>query len=213
MYSNWNRFELHYDIADIKEVDVFNNALMHIKENIPSFENDINQIQFEVGRLNQKINENRAHIRSKVEVALARFSLVSDSEGPFILHKLQWYWFEKLLYGYRNNGIWYNELISHLETFDNEIKEEEGFLKIGARAVARSPIDKKEFVSSVMELVKDYEIWISILGLVRAREEIGDKINTLTRQIYDLVNEINNDKYRITLTCCPSVFSKPSALP
>ena len=134
---------------------------------------------------------------------MAHFDLIQNSEGPLILHKLQWYWFEKILYSYRNKNIWYNESISNLEPFDNELKED-GFLKIGALSVARLPIERPKFVSAVMELVLVYEIWMSILDLIRSKEEIGDRINNITRQLHELVNDINNDRYHVILECCPS---------
>jgi hypothetical protein len=204
IYSNWNSFELHYDISAIKSEDVFNNALMHIRESVPSFENDVNQIQIAAEKLNRTINNNKRQIRKKVENELATFNLVHNADGPLILHKLQWYWFEKILYGYRNKRLWYNDSISNLEPFDNELKEEEGFLKIGAFSVAKLPIERTKFVSVVIELVGDYEIWMSILDLIRSKEEIGDRRNDITRQLHELVNEINNDRYHVTLECCPS---------
>lgn len=91
-----------------------------------------------------------------------------------------------------------------MEPFDNELKEEEGFLKIGAFSVAKLPIERTKFVSVVIELIGDYEIWMSILDLIRSKEEIGDRRNDITRQLHELVNEINNDRYHVTLECCPS---------
>jgi hypothetical protein len=120
------------------------------------------------------------------------------------LNNLEWYWFDKILYGVRNQHEFYDKITSNLEPFDRELSEEEGLLKIGAITVARLPVDRNKFVSAVMDLVRDYEIWMSILSLVRAREEIGDKIQNFTRQLDNLVNEINNDRYHITLECCPS---------
>jgi hypothetical protein len=55
-----------------------------------------------------------------------------------------------------------------------------------------------------MNLAKDYEIWDSILDLVRNREETGDRINEVSRRIGKLVNDINNGRYYTKLDCCPS---------
>jgi hypothetical protein len=57
---------------------------------------------------------------------------------------------------------------------------EGNYLRLGTIGVASLPIDKDkdQFVSSVMALVKDDEIWFALLDLVRAREEIGDRIKS-----------------------------------
>lgn len=64
---------------------------MHIRESVPSFENDVNQIQIAAEKLNRTINNNKRQIRKKVENELATFNLVHNADGPLILHKLQWY--------------------------------------------------------------------------------------------------------------------------
>jgi hypothetical protein len=53
-YSNWTNFTLQYDMSQIRSADIFDSALSHIKQTIPAFESETNQIEKAVQGLNQK---------------------------------------------------------------------------------------------------------------------------------------------------------------
>jgi hypothetical protein len=186
-------------------VDVFDNALAHIEERIPSFKSRITEIQTKTQELNHIVETTMDTIKSKVANALGEFNITFEDGSPVILHKLQSYWFD-ILYRYKNENKWYTEIIAELRPFNNELKDEGNYLRWGAYGVANLPTDKDkdQFVSSVMDLIKDDQTWLALFHLVRAREEIGDKIKSLTRSLSELVNEVNNEKYRVMLNCCPS---------
>ncbi|HJT49456.1 MAG TPA: hypothetical protein VJ729_14820 [Nitrososphaeraceae archaeon] len=202
VYNNWQSFELNYNLSLIEQVEVYGNALNHIEERIPSFKNEIVNIQKNVLELNQMVAETRDLIKSKTSNALNKFNILYENGSPMILHKLQSYWFD-ILYDYRNKNKWYNDILLELKPFYDELKEEGNYVRLGAVGVANLPLDKEKFVTSVMNLAKDYEVWIRILDLVRRREEIGDRIKRLNKDLHEIVNEINNEKYQVVLDCCP----------
>jgi hypothetical protein len=154
VYTDWNSFELHYNISSIEQAEVYDNALKHIEERIPSFKEEITDIQNNTDALNQMVADTKGTVKSKVANALDKFNITYGNDSPIILHKLQSYWFD-ILYGYKNKKKWYKDILSELKPFYDELKEEGNTIRLGALYVANHPINKEQFVSHVMELVKE----------------------------------------------------------
>jgi hypothetical protein len=189
--ANWHSLKLYYDISLIEQVAVFDNALAHIEERIPSFKSRITEIQTKTQELNHIVETTMDTIKSKVANALGEFNITFEDDSPISLHKLQSYWFD-ILYRYKNENKWYTEIIAELRPFNNELKDEGNYLRWGPYGVANLPTDKDkdQFVSSVMDLIKDDQIWLALFHLVRDREEIGDKIKSLTRFLQKMSSHI-----------------------
>jgi hypothetical protein len=207
-YYHWHSFKLGYNISNIESADVYETALNHIEIEIPSFTSNISQINSKIIELNKLIESTKTKIEDKARNDLKDFQLAEN--GEFVLAKLEEYWFGTILREYKVNGKWYRDIVNDIASIDdNKLIEKEGYLKYGANSLAAVPIDRKDFVQKFMDLVKNYEIWDYILDLVREREEIGDMINRLVREIDNkLVNEINNERYDTLLNCCPSMKTK-----
>lgn len=203
-YSSWNSFELSYDISDITSISEYDNARAHLEQEIPTFVNDMEIIKQLSTNLNQQIIKTKEKVEGKVKKAFIDLNIVETHDRPHIMNTLEDYWFNQILFDYKYNKKYYSEIINQLESIENKLKERDGILCVGGLGVAELPLDKKKFIQILMNLTKDYEIWDSILDVVRNREEIGDRINEVSRRIGKLVNDINNGRYYTKLDCCPS---------
>jgi hypothetical protein len=213
IYSRWYSIKISYGISNIQSVSVYDNAQRHLEWEIPTFVNDIAMIQESVTNLNESVDRTKKKAEDKVKKTFADFNLVRIDGRPLVMSILEDYWFNKILYGYKNGEKYYNDIVGELPSIENNLVEKEGILMIGANGVVYLPLDKSKFLSVFMALVRDYEIWDSILDLVRKKEEIGDKIYSITRKVEKLVNEIHNDRYYTKLECCPSRMLEPKNKP
>jgi hypothetical protein len=163
-YYDWHSFKLEFNISHIRSVDVYENALNHITIELPSFSGDISQLESKIDKLNELVENTKTKIENKMRDELKEFRLAEN--GSFVLTKLKEYWFDINLRKYKVDRKCYREIFGNLTSIDDDkLHESEGYLKYGASSFVEMPTNRDTFVQKFMELVKDYEIWDSILDL------------------------------------------------
>lgn len=202
--NSWDSFQIHYYISNIKNSSLYPNAERHLRMNIANYDSILTRIETEINSLNSLVSNTKTKIKDKVRNILSDFALIELDGQLTILALLEDYWFNRVLRIYLTERKWYKDIISAIQPFDSKLKTENGMLMYGARAVANLPIDQNKFIENIMELVTDYEVFDLLLDLQRKREQIGDIINDFTRQLANIIKEIDSESYRTLTNCCPS---------
>ena len=208
-YFLWDSFRLKYEseIQEIRSTSGYDNAERHLEHEIAGYTRTVSELESSVQEIDKLIQKTRKVIDDKIATEFQGSKLVRDEDKDEyqLVALLRKYWMNDLLNGYRVEGKSYSKLIQSLVPPDpTDMKEKDGTFMLNATPIANVIFDKTIFSEKVMRLAKDYEIWDSILDIIRKRKETGDKMRDLTRHLDRIVNEIANQRYRTALECCPS---------
>ena len=199
--------KFNYKIEDIKNIIEKNIAGIHLKNDYPKFDTDLEEIKQLINDLNNKISNFESQISKTVKQRLSNFDLIEELGKPIILtNYLYNYWFDKFKL-FENN--------SNPDQFDLKfrgIKKDYGghfdsdYYLFGGQGVFRKSTsksnDENEFLFLVNNLVTSKEIWKMIEEIAILRNQIKDKIKHCNKKVEKIIIQIDQNEYNKIYKCC-----------
>ena len=199
--------KIDYRIEDIKNIVKNNIAGIHLKNDYPKFDLDLEEIKQLINNLDNKISNFESYANKTVNERLSNFDLIKELDKPIILtYYLYGYWFEKFkLFEKNSNPDQFNLKFRGIKK-DHGGHFYDDYYGFGGQGIFSKSTSKStnenEFLFLVNNLVTSKEIWKMIEEIEIARNEIKDKIKNINKNLEKIIIQIDQKEYDKTYKCC-----------
>ena len=210
IYNDWHSLKMQYSTVGLLNDLTFHDGLAHIEKDIPDFRLTVNEFSKRVNTLNISIDSLRGSKveRVKKKLSLCNFKLTGDP--PYIMEKIEDYWFKDMLTPYTKDKKSIQEIRNNLKPLRNtptkkgkfNVTQDNGYLYFSSHGMCIAPADEQRFLSEVMELITDERTWFEIYDIITQRKHIAEDLALFNKAIVTVIQNIYQNNYNQTFECC-----------